>query len=268
MFYTFEGIQNFRDLSGITRADGAKVRPKALMRSGNFSQASEADLTRLHDDFGPWAVVDFRGETELEDSPDQPVAGASYHSLPTVDMNEVRDMDDPRHPGERIHIRTSADLVDSPDRPSPAELAGQLDLVYQLLATSTRATAAYRAFFELALEAAGRPLLWHCTQGKDRAGVGTFLMLRVLGFDIATATAEYMLSARFFQGVLDHLEAQGTSAADLAFYRPILLPERRRLNIYLDALDQERGGLEAYLGDDLGMTAAKRQQLQAAYLFV
>jgi protein-tyrosine phosphatase len=263
MFYAFEQIQNFRDLSGVARADGARVRPGALLRSGALDKPSPGDCARLQDELQPWAIVDLRGPSELETAPDQPIAHANYYHLPTVDMNDVRPIT--TADGSR-RVSTSIDLVDDPARPTPEQMSAILDQVYVLLATTERATASYRRFFELLLEAAGRPLLWHCTQGKDRTGVAALLLLCALGFDEATAIQEYMLTVQYFQGVLDHLAADGASAADLAFYHPIMIPEARRLHLYLDTINHTHGSLDTYLRSSLGLGERARASLQSAYL--
>ena len=50
----FEGLRNTRDLGGLPAADGRRVRPALLLRSGALHKATENDLARL--------LVDYRLE--------------------------------------------------------------------------------------------------------------------------------------------------------------------------------------------------------------
>ena len=44
---------------------------------------------------------------------------------------------------------------------------------------------------------ANRPLVFHCTQGKDRAGFGAAMVLSALGVPWATVVEDYLLSNHF-----------------------------------------------------------------------
>ena len=57
---TFAGIINARDLGGLTTMDGKTIRKGLLLRTANLSQATEADLSRLRQDYRLSAVIDLR----------------------------------------------------------------------------------------------------------------------------------------------------------------------------------------------------------------
>ena len=44
---TFEAIENARELGGLKTRDGRSVRRGALVRCGNLSRATDADVERL-----------------------------------------------------------------------------------------------------------------------------------------------------------------------------------------------------------------------------
>ncbi|MBR2717522.1 MAG: tyrosine-protein phosphatase, partial [Oscillospiraceae bacterium] len=161
MFLEFEGIENVRDLGGLLRADGARTRRGLLLRSGRLENATDGDLQRLAE-MGLSAVVDFRDGGELDRSPDRQVPGAVFRHLPALPklQENFRRVDDPTYTAEELH--------------------NDFRRIYRLLAQSTEAEEAYAAFFRILLASEGRPVLWHCTQGKDRTGVAALLLLTAL----------------------------------------------------------------------------------------
>ena len=66
----FEGLHNTRDLGGLPAADGRRIRPALLLRSGDLHHAAESDLARLLADYHLEAVVDFRTNLERQKDPD------------------------------------------------------------------------------------------------------------------------------------------------------------------------------------------------------
>jgi protein-tyrosine phosphatase len=69
--------------------------------------------------------------------------------------------------------------------------------------TKEPALQAYRRFFQAALEQKEGALSWHCQAGKDRAGVGSALMLLALGVDWDTIVQDYMLTNEYYKDVIE-----------------------------------------------------------------
>ncbi len=65
--------------------------------------------------------------------------------------------------------------------------------MYTCFFTSESSMAAYRRFFEVLLDSTG-PVLWHCTGGKDRAGLATVMLLSLLGVPEQTALEDFSLA--------------------------------------------------------------------------
>ena len=58
---------------------------------------------------------------------------------------------------------------------------------------------AYRHFFDVLLENSdeGRSVLFHCSAGKDRTGMGAVYLLTALGVDEATIRRDYLASNKY-----------------------------------------------------------------------
>ena len=78
-----------------------------------------------------------------------------------------------------------------------AEMGMLDDRLYVNFLFSERGKSAYRALFRVLLELPeGRSVLWHCTDGKDRTGVASMLILAALGADRRTILEDYLLTNR------------------------------------------------------------------------
>ena len=61
----------------------------------------------------------------------------------------------------------------------------------------------YRKFFGILLDQKEGAVLWHCSAGKDRVGVGTALLLSALGVPRETILADYMMVNTFTAEVVE-----------------------------------------------------------------
>ena len=130
---------------------------------------------------------------------------------------------------------------------------------------------AYTSFLEVLLEGDGGAYLWHCTEGKDRAGLGAVIVERALGVPEAYVRADYLATNLFVrnraEGIVDAISKKlglmkGLDAdIDSLFYA---------YNDYYDramaAVSANYGSFDAYLTEALDFGPEKRQALRAKYL--
>lgn len=247
MFIEFEGIENVRDLGGIARPDGRRIRDGLLLRAGRLENATDADIRRLRD-MGLSAVIDFRDEGELLHAPDREVPGAAYHhlrALPDLSAN-FKPIESGDYSAQGIH--------------------DDFRRIYNYLALSPEAQEAYTAFFRILLASEGRPILWHCTQGKDRTGVAALLLLTALGVDEETVEMEYMLTNDFTQGILDSFAAMEKPPFSPEVAREVFLVFRENLRYYRSCVELEYGSVMSYLELALGIGPREIEKLELYYL--
>lgn len=247
MFIQFEGIENVRDLGGIARADGRRIREGLLLRTGRLENATDGDIRRLRD-MGLWAVIDFRDEGELLQAPDREVPGASYYHLRALpDLSEnFKPIDDEGYTAQGLH--------------------DDFHRIYNYLALSPEAQEAYTEFFRILLASEGRPVLWHCTQGKDRTGVAALLLLTALGMDGDTVEEEYMLTNEFTQGILDSFAAMENPPFPMDVAREVFLVFRENLRYYRRCVELEYGSVMNYMELALDVGPKEIERLESFYL--
>jgi len=245
MFITFDGIVNAREVGGIALAGGKQVKVNRLIRSAGLFRASDADIERLRDEYDIAFIVDFRDAVETQREPDREVPGAHWLHLPAL----------PPFP-KGGHRKTS---------PTEPDFDARFREIYGDLARSDRAAEAYRGFFDALLEAKGRGVLWHCTQGKDRTGIAAVLLLTALGADMADIEKDYFLSndglAYLFDAPLpEHMKSWSAETR-----RKLITVYPEILRVYLEAVEADFGSVEGYLRRRLGLTDGDFAKLREYY---
>ena len=247
MFLEFEKIENVRDLGGILRADGARIRPGVLYRTGKLDRATDNDAARLAA-LGVRHIIDFRDSGETERAPDREIPGAEYHSLPALPRlaDNFKPVDDPSYTAQEVHDDFSR--------------------IYRLLARSPESLEAYTEFFRVLLASEGAPVVFHCTQGKDRTGVAALLLLTALGIDEESIRQDYLLTNEFTGRILRKFEAMGEPPFPMDVAREVFLVYEENLRAYRHCVELEYGSVPNFLELALGVGPDEIETLERYYL--
>ncbi len=244
----FEGLPNTRDLGGMPAADGRRIRPRALLRSGLLERGTVRDLARLRDEYDLKLDIDLRTDEECAERPDPIDAfpGMRFVHLPVFQEPAagVSRSDDDM---ERVRAEVMRGEVE------PAQLMISL---YPHVVLDDMGIAAYRSFFEEIFALDEGAALWHCTAGKDRCGMAAVLMETVLGVPWEVIQADYMATNRFY----------GLVVNDGVPSDPFEGVDARYLAAATEALDREFGGILPYTEQALAVDADARETLRARYL--
>ena len=181
------GLSNTRDLGEIRSDAGPRVRGRSLIRSGALLRGTEADLSVLYGDCGVRTVVDLRTDIEAENEPDPVWPGWRVLRLPLLDdsfFGIARD---------RYSVEAWLNMFRTSDA-APAEIFYEM---YRKLVFDAHSVEALRSFFRILLENEDGAMLWHCSAGKDRAGIAAALTLLALGFPEDVVSFDYQQTAVF-----------------------------------------------------------------------
>ena len=249
----FSGAKNFRDFGGYQTVDGRTVCWGLLYRSDGLDKLTDADLQRLSS-LGLDRVIDFRSEYEKSLGADR---------LP-VDGNIQR---------VEIPILDASTAAVAQSRDEFVAKLTTIDSAKFMLETyvgfATQFTPEFRHFFYEVEAADGRPVLFHCTAGKDRTGFAAALLLRVLGVPQETVMQDYLLTNEYFFGgyrwnlMLARL-MKGKRFADSL--KGFMRAEAHYLSSAFDAIDREYGSFEKYVCDGIGLSAADIERFKTLYL--
>jgi len=263
----FEGVENARDMGTLVMQNGQIVRMGMLVRSGNLSKATDGDVAVLRGKYHLTDVFDFRFEAEANAAPDRVMDGVSYTHLSTLPKAFIQGFSSSRPDTTKMDTRDMvAVLMKYAFDPKAQAMARKL---YPAIVTDTAAQHYYGKFLRGVLRAEGG-VLWHCSQGKDRAGWASAFLLAALGASREVIVEDFDLSNQSYAPQEDALAAkvrdkEGGMEAE-AFIRAMVGVSRENFEATLDLIEQQYGSLSAYIENQLGFSKEEQQQLRAKYL--
>jgi protein-tyrosine phosphatase len=233
-----EGAVNCRDLGGYETTEGRRIRWGQVFRSDSLARLTERDRVKVGN-LGLRLVIDFRTPNEVKKSPDRlPESGSlSYLNLPITHgefdfvgaVERIKKGDDTwLTPGFMV-----AGYIQNMD-----EFPGIWGEVIRRLAGPEN-----------------RPLLFHCTGGKDRAGTCAALILLALGVSEETVIADHQLSnlliANLIKRVYERIATYGVDPQKLS---PYFTAPRECIVSLLNHLRDAYGSPVGYLKRAAGLT--------------
>ncbi len=255
-----EKLENCRDLGGFPVTGGYRVKNRKLIRSEALFAASENDLKILTDEYGLRTVVDFRTDIERNQKPDPDIEGVENIFNPIV-------------VAETLGI--TRERVDYRDLPKIFEgMSGEpleyMENLYCSIALDEYSREHYRSFFSVLLSERDGSVLWHCSAGKDRVGIGTALLLSALGAEREDIIKDYLMTGHYYRFTnfkLKTMIAFGVRDRKVRNYLNCLLDVKREyIAAVFKAIDSKYGSLDAYLEKEMNLGSENRARLRELYL--
>ena len=210
------GGRNLRDLGGPPTRDGRRVRTGRIYRSAHLAEVP-AD--------NPLHQISLKTLVTLQSNPEVRNLGRPHQVI----MDGVRWEHIPM--GDEWFAKRGYERMKA--EPGREHFALVMQFRHH-----------WRRFFKLLAERTVYPLLFHCSAGRDRTGVGAAMILATLGVDRERIIADFLASnATFPQAPL--------SAAQLA---PVF-----------DLID-EKGGADGFMREVIGLDAADLDAIRADLL--
>ena len=268
-FLPVKGIVNARDLGGYTMLDGRIVQSGRLLRAAHLADATDEDIRNL-ERLPVTAVIDFRKEQEKVGKVDREVPGARYTSLP-VDpsgnaMATATEEEKKKFSGQKkFDVRKV--IVFAAFNKKAQAVAREM---YPTLLFDPDCQQQFARFFRLVLETENGAVLFHCTQGKDRTGIASALLLAALGADREPIVADFDATNRVYEKDVRKYSRRvkfwGGKEEEVGVVKAFLGCNTENFIKALDRIDQEFGSLQAYLKGPIGLTDADIQTLRERHL--
>jgi protein-tyrosine phosphatase len=168
-------------------------------------------------------IIDFRDANEKKLVPDAAIGSVVNVCELPIDLGSIDN------------------LLSDIDPHSPILL---MEEMYRLFVRESRPQ--YREFFRTISNPEYAPVLFHCSGGKDRTGLAAVFILSALGVDKNTVYEDYLLTEKCLKGKYSEWIARNKEL------EPLVTVERSYLDAAFAVLDEQYGGIERYLVDELG----------------
>lgn len=221
-----QGEDNFRDLGGFVGQNGRRVLYRKLYRSGELVDLTDSDKDSLSH-LGIEQIIDLRTTLKRKEAPDNIPNGISNYHYPLLEYGNSKEL------GGQI-------------------LSGQVDAEELMLSIygeiDSLKIANWTKIFDLLED--NKVTLWHCSAGKDRAGMTTALVLASLGVEERAITDDFMTSNNFLSiwrnNIYSTLDSTyGKQAKEL--FRPFIRVEEEYIEAFSNTIKKEYGSIEEFL---------------------
>ncbi len=247
-----EGAVNLRDLGGYSGADGRRVQPGLLYRSGTLTHLSSS-AQRQFAGLNVKLICDLRRDDEKQEEPTP------------FPEHAPRRLEIPIDPGSAVELRTRLARTG-------LELADRIRYMTDLTAELVRDHVEdYVKMFDGLLNLEEGGFLVHCSAGKDRTGVAVALILHALGVPKETVVQDYLFTNQCidYEGYilpkwLERFEPQQVPAKDAVMALAGVRPEY--LQAAYDAIESEFDSAEHYIVEAMGFEQDALAELRARYL--
>ena len=246
---------NLRTLEGIRTMDGRVIASDKLYRSDSIASLQSGDLRRLSD-LQLRVVTDFRSQLEQMNAPhgwamDQ--VEIIHRPIPVMGDN-----------GRAELVRVLQEVGCAED------MSDWLSDLYRSMVSDF--SDVYASWLHSLLHEDSYPQLYHCTAGKDRTGVATALLLKLLGVADELIMDDFLLSNTLSA---DYIEARITGRVRFSWMtddvdsenlRPLLSVQREFLEATFRQIDEAYGDFGQYARQCLGIKLVDIRQLETILL--
>jgi len=239
-----QGAVNFRDLGGYATKDGRHVKWGKIYRSADLSKLTDADLAELmrlkitYD-------VDLRGNQESAQAPDKLNPKTDYILCPAGSDSLNTWMKD--------ITKFKGNQGDS--------------ILTSFYSNTTYLAGRYKPFFNKLLTVPdNESLVFHCTAGKDRTGMGAALFLYSLGVPYDTIVNDYLASNYYRQGEAQKsIQGMKMMGINEQVAKDIMSVKKSYLDATFEAIKKKYGSVDQFLHTQLGLTDAQIKTLRQKY---
>jgi protein-tyrosine phosphatase len=268
-FLPVRSIVNVRDLGGYAVQGGAVVKDRLLIRAAHLADATDEDLKFLSD-IPVTKVIDFRQDQEKQGKVDRLISGAEYIVLPVDGSgNAAAEMteEEKKKFTDRKKFEVKNLVIIAAFNKIAQKIAREM---YPTLLFDPKCQQQFALFFRHVLDTQEGAVLYHCTQGKDRTGIASCLLLAALGADRETIVADFdatnQVYAKDVKKYCRRVRLLGGKEEEIAVVKAILGCNTEIFVKTLDRIDREYGSMEAYLKGPMGLTDEDIRILRERYL--
>lgn len=236
----FESIANARDLGGLNTSDGYTIASGLLLRSADLANASRRDTETLQLEYRLSKIIDLRTAAEREERPDTSIPDVTVRHIPIFSEQLA---------GISHEKGTDASQLQ--------KLIPKLDVLYRLMVTngSCRRSLGLAAVCVMEHDFTLGSVLWHCTEGKDRCGLLTVILLSALRVSRQQICEDYLLTNEVNRPKAEmyykQMLAAGRPTNEAEMVRDVFLARKSYLDAAFSAIDEHYPDTDSFFRDGL-----------------
>ena len=251
-------VHNARQLGGYIIGD-KQIKKDLLLRTARLSALSAGDSLLLTEKYKVQCIYDFRSAGEIQTAPDV-IPGDARHLPLSISFSDNGGQADYKVESDAQMIQM---LLENAEHP---KIQAMCEVMYDKIFFDESSQVVYRQFFAdlLTLDPNDGAVLWHCTQGKDRAGCASAMLLAALGAERDLIVADFTLSKHYYDPhtakIPTATEAQQKAISTLISANPTIFEAT------LDKVEARYGSLANYLTECIGVTPEMMETLREKFL--
>ncbi|PZU85879.1 MAG: protein-tyrosine-phosphatase [Chryseobacterium sp.] len=239
-------VNNFRFLGGIKNSDGKIFKDSLIYRSGNLHHLRQSSFDEI-EKLKISKIIDLRTHQEITKEPDRFPKKISYQNHPAFE-----DKNDEMANAKKMALKGKISANDADKR----MIKFYTDYV------SENPEVIRKIIIEI-LDS-DQPVLYHCTAGKDRTGIITAIILKVLKFDDSAIFEEYLQSNNLRKKIINKRLNLANNfhfvfpKLDIGVIEKTSWIERNYLQAAFDEIDEKYGSTDNYIHQALGISKEQR----------
>ena len=244
---SIESVSNFRDVS-----IGSKMKKNLLFRCAKLSTLNDRDICVL-ENLNPHAIIDFRDPKEIKKAPDNLSAKLlkKYINLP-ISASTLSRM--------AAQKEIYGDSVESYEK--------VMEDSYRIYINNHKVV--WTKFFEILLKSKKLPIIFHCSAGKDRTGIASFMIQSIFKNPMDLIFENYLISNDLLTIKAATAEQSTNSSNQDSLVTKNMLStlgkvQQSYLNAAIDEIDKKYSSLENYFISQLGLKVNDIQKLEQIF---
>ena len=240
-------VSNFRDV-----AIGSKMKKKILFRCAKLSTLTDGDIKKL-EELNPHAIIDFRDPKEIQKAPDNLSKSLLEKSISLPISASTLN---------RMVIQKNID--------------GDNELTYEKVMEESykkyinNHKHVWKEFIKILLDSNNHPVIFHCSAGKDRTGIASFLIQKVLDNSMDLIFENYLMSNKLLTSIAATAEQTTSSKKDDNQVSQIMLNTLGKVKktYLLSAIDEIQNkfiSVEKYITEELGYSEIDIKKLKKLF---
>ncbi|RMC51562.1 tyrosine-protein phosphatase [Lactobacillus sp. ESL0228] len=252
-----KSVRNPRDLGGYLGYKGRRIRSHRLLRSGNISKITAEDSQFLLN-YGLKKIIDLRSPAEYQKNPDQELPGIAHYLIPLSSEDNTGD--------NGLNMKREFEKYRHDQYAGLRRMCWR----YRNHILNKAAQNSFYQIMQLITETDEGAILYHCSEGKDRTGLVTVILLYILGVDMEVIRQDYLYSNYLLNNYRAVRDQKFKEIGENDKFRTNMRVLGSVANIFLDtsliSIRENYGGLDNFIINQLGVSEQMQMIIREKYL--